>query len=74
MRAGDGTHYDEVTITITAPPPPAGAKPTREEGAGEAAPAIDAPADQPPAQPASEQAPAPQSAPPQDQGTPPATT
>jgi hypothetical protein len=70
VRAGDGTHYDEVTITITAPPPPAGAKPTSEEGAGDAAPAMDAPADQP----AGDQAPPPQSAPPQDQGTPPATT
>ena len=31
VRAGDGTHYDEVTITITAPPAPAGAKPASEE-------------------------------------------
>jgi hypothetical protein len=32
VRAGDGTHYDEVTITITARPSSTGAKPTSEEG------------------------------------------
>jgi hypothetical protein len=38
VRAGDGTHYDEVTITITAPPAPAAAKPTSEEGASQGTP------------------------------------
>jgi hypothetical protein len=59
VRAGDGTHYDEVTITITAPAPPAAAKPTSEDSAGEATPAVEAPVEP---------------APPEDQGTPPETT
>ncbi len=69
VRAGDGTHFDEVTITITAPPAATGAKPTSEEGTGDAAPAMDAPVEPPPPPPAGDQAPAPQ-----DQGTPPTTT
>ena len=68
VRAGDGKHFDEVTITITAPAGAAGAKPTSDEGAGEAAPAMDTPVEPLPPQPAGEQAP-----PPQDQGTPPDT-
>lgn len=40
VRAGDGTHYDEVTITITAPP---AAKPT--SGESEGGPAFEAPAE-----------------------------
>ena len=78
VRAGDGTHYDEVTITITAPPAPAGAKPASDEG--EAAEPLSAEPDAPPQQAPPElppqQAPPelpPQQAPPQDQGTPPAT-
>jgi hypothetical protein len=59
VRAGDGTHYDEVTITITAPAAPAAAKPTSEDRAGEATPAVEAPVEP---------------APPEDQGTPPETT
>ena len=39
VRAGDGTHFDEVTITITAPPKPAGAaSPTSESESGPAPP------------------------------------
>jgi len=68
IRAGDGTHFDEVTITITAPAGATGAKPTSEDGAGDAAPAMDAPVEVPPPPPAGEQV-----ALPQDQGTPPDT-